>query len=59
MPAGDDVTSLTASDVATAGQQGGSRIRYHALERGAGGTRRVAGGNEALEKLCRIYWRPI
>jgi RNA polymerase sigma-70 factor (ECF subfamily) len=29
------------------------------LECGADRARRIASGTEALEKLCRTYWRPI
>src|SRR5260370_25946524 len=59
MPAGDDVTSLTASDGAAAGQQGAVAFAttHWSVVVEAQGESPVA--QEALEKLCHIYWRPI
>src|SRR5437899_10391934 len=54
MPAGDDVTSWSASD-----QRGAIAFAttHWSLVLEAQGESAVA--QEALEKLCRIYWRPI
>ncbi len=59
MPAGDDVTSWTASDVAAAGQRGAIAFAttHWSLVLEAQGESPAA--QEALENLCRIYWRPI
>ncbi len=59
IPAGDDVTSSTASDGAAAGQQGAVAFAttHWSLVLEAQDESPVA--QEALEKLCRIYWRPI
>jgi DNA-directed RNA polymerase specialized sigma24 family protein len=59
MPAGDDVTSSAANDFAAAGQQGAVAFAttHWSLVLEAQGESPVA--QEALEKLCRIYWRPI
>ena len=59
MPAGDDVTSSAANDFAAAGQQGAVAFAttHWSLVLEAHGESPVA--QEALEKLCRIYWRPI
>jgi RNA polymerase sigma factor (sigma-70 family) len=59
MPAGDDVTSSTAGDVSGTGQQGGVAFTttHWSLVLEAQGE--SAAAQEALEKLCRTYWRPI
>jgi RNA polymerase sigma factor (sigma-70 family) len=59
MPAGDDVTSRTASDVAAGGQRGAVAFAttHWSLVLEAQGESPAA--QEALEKLCRIYWRPV
>ena len=59
MPAGDDVTSSAASDVAAAGQRSAIAFAttHWSIVLEAQGESPVA--QEALEKLCRIYWRPI
>ena len=59
MPAGDDVPSWTASDVAAAGRRGAVAFAttHWSLVLEAQGESPVV--QEALEKLCRIYWRPI
>jgi RNA polymerase sigma-70 factor (ECF subfamily) len=56
--ADDDVTSLTAIDSA-AGQHGGVAFAttHWSVVLAAQGESRAA--HEALERLCRIYWRPI
>ena len=58
-PAGDDVPSWTASDVASAGQRGAVAFAttHWSLVLEAQNESPVA--QEALEKLCSIYWRPI
>ena len=59
MSDGDDVTSSTANDVAAAGQRGavafGTTHWSLVLEAQA----ESPAAQEALEKLCRIYWPPI
>jgi RNA polymerase sigma-70 factor (ECF subfamily) len=59
MPAQDDVTSLTAVGLAAAGQHGGVAFTttHWSVVLEAQGESRAA--QEALEKLCRVYWRPI
>jgi DNA-directed RNA polymerase specialized sigma24 family protein len=59
MPAGDDATSWTASDVAAAGQRSAIAFAttHWSLVLEAQGESPAA--QEALENLCRIYWRPI
>jgi RNA polymerase sigma factor (sigma-70 family) len=55
----DDVTSLTGIDPAAAGQRGGIAFTttHWSVVLEAQGESPAA--QEALEKLCRIYWRPI
>ena len=59
MLAGDDVTSAAASDFAAAAHPGASAFAttHWTLVLEAQGESPAA--QEALEKLCRIYWRPI
>ena len=59
LPSGDDATSWIASDVTAAGQRGAVAFAttHWSLVLEAQGESPVA--QEALEKLCRIYWRPI
>jgi RNA polymerase sigma factor (sigma-70 family) len=59
VPAPDDVTSLTAVGPAAAGQHGGIAFTttHWSVVLEAQGESPAA--HEALEKLCRIYWRPI
>jgi len=59
MPAGDDVTSLTASDGAAAGQQGAGAFATTHWSLVLEAQDESPAAQEALEKLCRIYWRPI
>ena len=58
-PPKDDVTSLTAVEPATLGQHGGAAFTttHWSVVLEAQGESPAA--QEALEKLCRIYWRPI
>ncbi len=58
-PAKDDVTSLTAIEPATLGQHGGAAFTttHWSVVLEAQGESPAA--QEALEKLCRTYWRPI
>jgi RNA polymerase sigma factor (sigma-70 family) len=55
----DDVTSLTAIEPATLGQHGGAAFTttHWSVVLEAQGESPAA--QEALEKLCRTYWRPI
>jgi DNA-directed RNA polymerase specialized sigma24 family protein len=57
--AADDVTSLTGIGPAAAGQHGGIAFTttHWSVVLEAQGESPAA--QEALEKLCRIYWRPI
>ena len=59
LPSGDDATSWIASDVTAAGQRDAVAFAttHWSLVLEAQGESPVA--QEALEKLCRIYWRPI
>src|SRR5437667_2868104 len=59
VPADDDVTSLTALGPATAGQHGGVAFTttHWSVVLEAQGESPAA--QEALEKLCRTYWRPV
>jgi RNA polymerase sigma factor (sigma-70 family) len=59
VPAADDVTSLTGVGPAAAGQHGGIAFTttHWSVVLEAQGESPAA--QEALEKLCRIYWRPI
>src|SRR5436190_16885145 len=59
MPAGDDVTSSAANDFAAGGQRGAVAFAttHWSLVLEAQNESPVA--QEALEKLCSIYWRPI
>ena len=59
IPAGDDVTSSTASDGSASGQRGAVAFAttHWSLVLEAQDESPVA--QEALEKLCRIYWRPV
>src|SRR5438876_1389362 len=59
MPAQDDVTSLTAIDATTPGQHGPAAFTttHWSVVLEAQGESPAA--QEALEKLCRTYWRPI
>ena len=59
LPSGDDATSWIPSDVTAAGQRGAVAFAttHWSLVLEAQGESPVA--QEALEKLCRIYWRPI
>ncbi len=59
MPPQDEVTSLTAIGPAAAGQQGGVAFTttHWSVVLTAQGESPAA--EEALEKLCRMYWRPI
>src|SRR5437899_1495798 len=59
MPAQDDVTSLTAIDATTPGQHGSVAFTttHWSVVLEAQGESPAA--QEALEKLCRTYWRPI
>ncbi|MGC2627238.1 MAG: sigma-70 family RNA polymerase sigma factor [Candidatus Udaeobacter sp.] len=59
LPSGEDATSWIASDVTAAGQRGAVAFAttHWTLVLEAKGESPVA--QEALEKLCRIYWRPI
>ena len=59
MPSGDDATSWNTSDVTTAGQgtAGAFATTHWSLVLDAQSDSAIA--QEALEKLCRIYWRPI
>ena len=58
-PPKDDVTSLSAIDSATPGQHGGVAFTttHWSVVLEAQGESPAA--QEALEKLCRTYWRPI
>jgi RNA polymerase sigma-70 factor (ECF subfamily) len=58
-PAEDEVTSATTFDPATAGEHGGAAFTttHWSVVLEAQGESPTA--QEALEKLCRIYWRPI
>jgi len=58
-PAGDEVTSLSAIGPAAAGQKGAVAFTttHWSVVLEAQGESPAA--QEALEKLCRIYWRPI
>jgi RNA polymerase sigma factor (sigma-70 family) len=58
-PPKDDVTSLSAIEPATLGQQGGVAFTttHWSVVLEAQGESPAA--HEALEKLCRTYWRPI
>jgi RNA polymerase sigma-70 factor (ECF subfamily) len=59
MPADDEVTSLTGVGPAAAGQHGGAAFTttHWSVVLEAQGESPAA--QQALEKLCRIYWRPI
>jgi len=59
VPPQDEVTSLTAIGPAAAGQQGGVAFTttHWSVVLTAQGESPAA--EEALEKLCRMYWRPI
>ena len=59
MPADDQVTSLTAVGPAAAGQNGGIAFTttHWSVVLTAQGESPAA--REALEKLCRTYWRPV
>jgi RNA polymerase sigma-70 factor (ECF subfamily) len=59
VPADDRVTSLTAIGPAAAGQHGGAAFTttHWSVVLEAQGESPAA--QEALEKLCRTYWRPI
>jgi RNA polymerase sigma-70 factor (ECF subfamily) len=59
VPAQDDVTSLTAVGPADAGQHGGVAFTttHWSVVLEAQGESPAA--QEALEKLCRTYWRPV
>jgi len=59
VPAQDDVTSLSAIGPAAAGQHGGVAFTttHWSVVLEAQGESPAA--QEALEKLCRVYWRPI
>jgi RNA polymerase sigma-70 factor (ECF subfamily) len=59
LPSGDDATSWIASDVTATGQRGAVAFAttHWTLVLEAQGESTIA--QEALEKLCRIYWRPI
>jgi len=59
VPAGDEVTSLTGIGPAAAGQYGAVAFTttHWSVVLEAQGESPAA--QEALEKLCRIYWRPI
>src|SRR5213596_3846339 len=55
----DDVTSSTGSGSAAAGQQGAvafATTHWSLVLQAQGESPAV---QEALEKLCRIYWRPV
>jgi RNA polymerase sigma-70 factor (ECF subfamily) len=58
-PAGDEVTSLSAIGLAAAGQKGAVAFTttHWSVVLEAQGESPAA--QDALEKLCRIYWRPI
>jgi RNA polymerase sigma factor (sigma-70 family) len=58
-PAEDEVTAATAFGPAAAGEQGGAAFTttHWSVVLEAQGESPAA--QEALEKLCRIYWRPI
>jgi len=58
-PLKDEVTSLTAIEPATPGPRGGVAFTttHWSVVLEAQGESPAA--QEALEKLCRIYWRPI
>ena len=58
-PAGDDVTSLTANDVAAAGQRGAVAFATTHWTLVLEAQAESPAAQEALEKLCRIYWPPI
>jgi len=59
VPAEDEVTSATTFDPATAGEHGGAAFTttHWSVVLEAQGESPAA--QEALEKLCRTYWRPI
>ena len=59
MPADDEVTSLSGIDPAAAGHHGGGAFTttHWSVVLEAQGESPAA--QEALEKLCRTYWRPI
>ena len=59
LPSGDDATSWIASDVTAAGRRGAVAFAttHWSIVLEAQGESAIA--QEALEKLCRIYWRPI
>ena len=59
MPADDQVTSLTGAGPAAVGQNGAVAFAttHWSLVLTAQGESPAA--HEALEKLCRAYWRPL
>jgi RNA polymerase sigma-70 factor (ECF subfamily) len=59
VPADDDVTSLTAIGPGTAGQDGGAAFTttHWSVVLEAQGESPAA--QQALERLCRTYWRPV
>jgi len=59
VPADDDVTSLTALGPATAGQHGGVAFTTTHWSVGLEAQGESPAAQEALEKLCRTYWRPV
>jgi RNA polymerase sigma factor (sigma-70 family) len=59
VPADDQVTSLTGADRAAVGQNGAVEFTttHWSVVLSAQGESQAA--HEALEKLCRTYWRPV
>jgi RNA polymerase sigma-70 factor (ECF subfamily) len=55
----DDVTSSTGSGSATAGQQGAVAFATTHWSLVLQAQSESPAAQEALEKLCRIYWRPV
>jgi len=58
-PAADDVTSLSAIGPAAAGQKGAVAFTTTHWSVVLEAQSESSEAQEALEKLCRIYWRPI
>ena len=59
MPAQDDVTSLTGIGSLAAGQHGPAAFATTHWSVVLTAQGELPAAQEALEKLCRIYWRPI
>ena len=59
MPADDEVTSLTGVGLAAAGHHGAAMFATTHWSVVLEAQGELPAAHEALEKLCRIYWRPI